>query len=768
MNKDNIIQIFYYVMIIIGICIISISVSQKVSGSVAIVDYYNSTWNPYSTNYMLANYPPQPWQPENCYFGFTLNDTYTIDKLIYQAIRMSGATSKVVGSAIMRIVRANSTFAPNISSYILNSTNSVLNTSFVTWSTTWNNSAINNTWTFGNVTLTNGTYAVGFTGLSNPDTSFTYYMLTNDVNTPDGSSRIWCDGVSTIGVFNTTIRYVGKQTVMWLYGEQTAIPSGAPINYSISNTQTPSDINTTTLEINITSWVNSTGNISNLTNPSVQLWYKQYTALNNNCAIFINRNCTSNNVYKNSTMTKVNNSIYTISLSDTEIFPAYYPWYTDEIFNSDGLNYSVYTSHNVRFMIYNFSTSSNDYNIFVEMNAKNKTGSSNMNIYYCNQSYNSGNPAITNNCELISSYTALTSSLSTSKHNHDKSTHDVVPFKINSVGKTKNSSIVFMGSGTVANAWEFKYILNSSYDNMSFQTGASFPQYNFDASNKIFDIHIHSFEKTDYLSYYTTFNNGTSDVKNSSVTNDFYNVSIYNPNCPYFINPSDNEVFTITSSDTYNTSILINWTRLQANYSTANYVMLYVYDPISTLKYAVKLNLTETGFNLTYITNDSFLAGDYLYSINFYDITDTLLQSCEQHSFNLCQNSYATYLQPCTDGAKLLSYYDENYCGTNYQFPIMNGTYTNCTGIIQNEVSLSQNTWINILLIVMIVATFIMGLFFPVFIMMSGFIMMIYSFLIKFYFGVSNGSTVIFYTLLFVGIAVLFLGLLLTLGKMND
>jgi hypothetical protein len=269
------------------------------------------------------------------------------------------------------------------------------------------------------------------------------------------------------------------------------VPGVTP-TYNISINNTP-NINTSTLFTNITATVNST--LTNLTNDSMTLYTTIKTTLNNNCSIFYQTQCIDNGTYKPYTMNKINNKTFYKYLTDTEIFPAYYPYNYTVIDNSVHFNETVYSNNNIMFNITNFSTQVSKFNILLEMGLANKTGvNSALLIYYCNSSYTSGNPSLRpESCELVDSYMS-----DTYIHTHNNSRHTTIPIVIKNITKTQNSYIIFVGQSNALNGWTFDYVLNSAYNNASFRFGA-FNAFNVGSTktNMIFDIHIHPFNDND-------------------------------------------------------------------------------------------------------------------------------------------------------------------------------------------------------------------------------------------------------------------------------
>jgi hypothetical protein len=503
-------------------------------------------------------------------------------------------------------------------------------------------------------------------------------------------------------LFNYTLT---DSDIAWLYNNGTftatqqypfnyTIPLNVP-TYNVTLNSTP-NINTSVMIINVTATIQA--NNTNLTGDTMNLYYKPVTSLNNNCSIFYQKTCVSGNDYLIKNMTKINSTSFYTTLSDNNIYPAYYPYNYTIIDNTIHQNYTAYSNNNILFKIYNFSTQATNYNILLEMDTMNKSGVvSALLIYYCNSSYTTGNPSLRDSCELIDSFAS-----NTFLHNHNQSKHQVLPVVIQNITKTQLSYIVFVANSNINNGWNFEYITNSNYDNTSFEEG-TFTNWNSTQTytNKIFDIHIHAFNNVDYLTMYSVLNDNAT-LTNSNTITDFYDLVPFAPSGVDTINPVCNQQFTLGLSS--NTTILFNWTKSTSiNNMTITY-NLSVTNLLSNTFIVGNLNQSTNYYSWS-LNKNTLIAGNYYTMINSCDnfgLCDLGVQSC---TFNICYNSYYKSTQPCVDNSKKIVYSDSNNCNQMLDIPSDNNTYEECISIVYQQAVLKTDyIVIGILFLFLIVA----------------------------------------------------------------
>jgi hypothetical protein len=437
-----------------------------------------------------------------------------------------------------------------------------------------------------------------------------------------------------------------------------------PPSYYVNNVQTPNDINTTSFQITINTSIINLTSVNNITNDSyTEIYYKPYTNLST-CSVYYGKACyLRSDEYNIVNMTKINNTYYTISLDDTELLPAYYPFDYYYIDNNPGLNYTLYHNNNVKFNMYNFTTSSEYFFLDLEFDAINKTSeTSSMIIYYCNSSYTTGSPLLSSNCEIITTFLPQMFN-----HEHNLSRHQVVNFQIRNITKTSTSYIIFTSPNLLqTNGWLFRYVTNSSYDNSSFNIGAVNSWTN---TPNIFDIHVHTFKPEDYFIYYTKFIDGSSNTNSSIITYDFYNITQSAPTIPQFISPTCNTTYTRGGSETIN----LSWNSASDENNDEITYDINFYNSLNVLTKIYSGIETNTTYSVDDLENNY-----YNMQIQTCDEFDNCAYGDLSCNINICTNDWTNTTSVCVANSQLLTVIDSNNCPSKYNIPIYNNTYIEC------------------------------------------------------------------------------------------
>jgi hypothetical protein len=313
--------------------------------------------------------------------------------------------------------------------------------------------------------------------------------------------------------------------------------------------QTPSDINilnTITTNAQIIYNISDAGDGLDLS--TIKIHYK------------INNSVTENTVFTNGTsetwfVSKDDASNisdgFTFELDDNEILPATYN--LDEETMESAVK-SVYDldgkKEYVMVELFNVSAT-DDYNI-LEFYADNQTGLSNsMNIFYCNSTYTTGNPAEDSNCGEV--YSLLASE--TWNHEHSvNSKHYLVslPFDAGTVsGVDVTSTSYFLFQGTQGNnAWNMYYTTDIAREDACQYTTDEGATWNNLAGT--FDAHLHQFNGDEQLSYYACADdvNANQQCTSDSYKSDAYDLTNLNPSGVGITSPT---------ATLYTGIISINW-----------------------------------------------------------------------------------------------------------------------------------------------------------------------------------------------------------------
>jgi hypothetical protein len=359
---------------------------------------------------------------------------------------------------------------------------------------------------------------------------------------------------------------------------------------------------------------------------------------------------------------------------ERELFPAYYPFneYAIET-QTQRANYSLYKNHNIKFIVYNLTTYTNPY-ISFEVNTDNVSQQANMNLFYCNSSYYSGNPLLTTNCELISNI--IPANLKNPHSHSNFSKHYVYPVVLNSVKKTQNSSFILASeTASINNAFLVNYIINASYNNQAFEIG----NYNswMTGNNSIFDIHVHSFLANDSINYYTQFCDILGYCNSSNITKDYFEIYNQPPSASIIYTPNESTKSTLSYNT--NSSIFISWSQgVDFENATLTYY-LYLLRPDGTNETIVN-GLTNT-LNYTWVTNRNFTTASISYlRIRTCDNDTNCVLGSGITTF--CYNNINKTTQPCINNAQLNIYSDTNTCDSLLEImPADNGTYVSCVSL---------------------------------------------------------------------------------------
>lgn len=386
-------------------------------------------------------------------------------------------------------------------------------------------------------------------------------------------------------------------------GAGRAYPFTIPENASTINfvSQDPSDITTSNLfgtRLNIT--YNVTDASANLS--TIKL---NYTLPNNE---YVNGTSAPNNYYEIYTQNNSNIS-YSWLLNDNRVYPATYN-YNETIMEATPHNEITQSSTNnlwsIELLNVNNSKAYNQYELMI-----NSTG--NTEIFYCNSSYSTGNPAINTNCVLINTFSSTTYN-----HSHNQSYHNVFSLPINTttgkignIAVTSTSYFIIKPLGTS--------IVNLGYINISSRNNAFKQSTNNGAtwtSNNTLtiDSHLHQYNLNDYIEYNACYSNATTTTCTSTRT-DTYNLTPLPPSSPNIITP-------INQNYPYNTTLTINYSASQGyttgiNITSYNMSLLNSDFSFNKTINASTTSLTQT-FNASNISN--FSTGTYYIKV---EATDT-------------------------------------------------------------------------------------------------------------------------------------------------
>lgn len=349
------------------------------------------------------------------------------------------------------------------------------------------------------------------------------------------------------------------------------VPFSSTSNMSITFVnQTPSDITNTNIfaqnNISITFNVTNTTSIKNMS-----LYYTVNSS--DTCFIFVNETCNASGYqYANYSYSQYPN--YTWNLLDNDFIPGTYLIDEDLMESTPHSTFQLSTSNTFALQtIFNVSAGK-QYNIFEDM-VLNQSGVGALRHYYCNSSYDLGSVVDTNtNCILFYSL----ASMSSYNHSHSLySKHQIIPFTVNSSGYVSGvkvtSTSYFLVRGIASTTWNVSYIPNVS------RAGGSRTSSNGGTTwsnlSGTFDMHIHQFNNSEQLCYYSEGYLSDGTKGNTSIRCDSFDITRFPPLSPIITSPLDGS--TVTSN------VSINYTNCTTPYGVIDYYTINITEGSSVL-----------------------------------------------------------------------------------------------------------------------------------------------------------------------------------------
>lgn len=300
--------------------------------------------------------------------------------------------------------------------------------------------------------------------------------------------------------------------------------------------QDPSDLNVFSLgKINFSYDITD---ISHITANTVRLYYKTNDSVNDYYIIVNGTPLFTGYTFNNVTITNVS-SKFNFTTDEYRIFPAKYN-YDPELMEDYTHSYDSLANVNQYFKIeiLNISGSKN-YN-FIEFMANTSSLTYNLESWYCNSSYTTGDPEADPNCIIFNSLAPT----STFNHTHSsESKHQVLSFPINATSGTVGETVVVTSTSyfllhsnnNAANEWDFYYIVNESRSGdlqKSVNKGLVWTEVTGTP-----DFHVHQYNSTEIFYYYVCANDTLSNSNCSSVRSDSLNILNLPPSSVSFYSP---------------------------------------------------------------------------------------------------------------------------------------------------------------------------------------------------------------------------------------
>lgn len=552
----------------------------------------------------------------NCWYNIRSKDTY--DNLFHSASSTAGANPQIYVmydnpyANYISYVHSYSPASYNlmVTNYIANNVNTmitlVINNSHQTvyYNGVYNNS--NNT----NVILS--------------DTAFNYVGLGYQVG---NTGRAMNGLIDECTIFNKTLNE-SEINNLYIYEYPFEPPSPEPLFIN----QTPSDI--TTLNA-ISAPVLVYYNMSGLNTTTARINYTTSQGL-----FYINGTDYSG-IYRERIPQNCTGDICVFLLDDNDVYPATYNINETVITNTPHDYLTLNNNDIVKTEILNVSNISN-FNILEVM----VNSTSEVIIYYCNSSYNTGVPILNTNCAIVTE-----GIFPLFNHTHTYSKHNVfsLPFingKLGSITVTSKSYILVR---SVYNGYaNLGYINGTQRSNMvmlSKTNGLSYTERNITP-----DLHIHIYSGTEYLNYTVyAYPNNSLTQSISDVRTDLLNIDALSPTSPQVYEPT-NKIYT------WGENFNVSWIQSIPYYSyITNYNITLVDDSYNHVK------------NLGYVNNTTLILNNNNFSglpKNTYYVKVTAIDNNSLTSYGLSEalELQSILYSPCNETITL------NSTGVNVYF----------------------------------------------------------------------------------------------------
>ena len=371
------------------------------------------------------------------------------------------------------------------------------------------------------------------------------------------------------------------------------------VSASFINQTPPSLTSTNIFGSSLNAIYNIFSNGGVLDNNSVRLFYN------------ISRNGSYDNIFTQGAVTKFNqnvsyssnnSNIFSFLLSDDIVYPATYNFKQDAMENTPHLNQSIGASSSSWIKVNFTNISSSLTNNYIEFMASN-TSSASVNIFYCNSSYTTGNPAGSSNCVQISTFPPSQNQNGTFLYSfYHRISLPVINGSVSGIGITPLSYILMQGG----NGWLFHYITNDSGTLYTSSNNGN----SYSAFSGTMDMHIHQFSKNDILNYWACANDSNGQYTCSTAQSVNIGFSSLPPTSPIIISPIE--------SSYGDTLMLINYT---AAVSITNNITSYTAYMLDSTATNILYTIASVGnSNLTYKTNTSQYAnGNYVLKVTATD-----------------------------------------------------------------------------------------------------------------------------------------------------
>jgi hypothetical protein len=385
----------------------------------------------------------------------------------------------------------------------------------------------------------------------------------------------------------------------------TTFSGGTPASTITFISQDPADLTS----VNIIGGVNITYNFTNATAGDVKLEVV-VNATDRTCLFNVMGTC-----YEfDETFNENYASQVSWFLADNDLLPSHY--FVSEDYIENTAKTSNYTINNdntyIKYPVYNISTLTEEN--YIEIMAYRTAGTQDLRVYYCNESYSTGNPVTNDNCALATAFTNFT-------WNHEHSEHSKHIFaslpnwnatgNISDVVVTESGYFLIRGGGA-GHTFQVPYITNSSANGIievTTNNGVSWSNL-----GGYIDSHIHTFTGEEDLNYRACYQD---DNECSAWRNNSFDLDPIPPIPSYITTDLPDKVYetqTLTWSDSsasYGTIDYYNVTFIgdlsnEAIYNGANLLTTWDVSSITNQEGYIQVEVCNTDGLCTYDNSELF------------------------------------------------------------------------------------------------------------------------------------------------------------------
>lgn len=380
------------------------------------------------------------------------------------------------------------------------------------------------------------------------------------------------------------------------------------------NSQVPADLNITNAQNNPVKISYNITDDTGLNYSSVVLYYKA-NSTSSNIMYFLNGSSFTG--YFSSTDFVNITKNYTWTLLDNAIYPGTFNTGAVTIDNKQHTSVTL-NSPNQYYRTEYYNISSDKQWGYFEIMANSTATANPSSLYYCNNSYTTGQITSSPYCSIVATRAAIT----TKDHCHtNASCHIGFQFAINttskSIGSVKMTNTSYFLFGGAAN-WNIFYINELTRANMTKSTNNRGVTWTTDTFT--IDQHLHQFDNSDNQTfyYYACANDTAGNQKCSSVRSDTMEMVHLPPTSVNFINPTE---YALLSG-----LMLINYT---ASISPSNLNISHYNISLLDINYNfLTVIIANNSLNLGYIWDTNTVSnGIYIIRVTVYDQNNQTSQS---------------------------------------------------------------------------------------------------------------------------------------------